>query len=332
MNVDIKKMILARFEQVRNQRKKQSLPQSQKNWIGPTNAWRLLDGKGDGPEFEGLYIDDFADRWLVSTASTEPLHPEHPKLAWLKEVSPQPKSIYWKALQIKEKASPVWLAGEVTHSFEILENALKYKMDFSSGYSQGIFLDQRDNRAQLKRRCLQFSQTPKVLNCFAYTCAFSVAAAAANAHTTSIDLSKSSLEWGKENFRLNGFDPDQHEFLSGDVFEWIKRLIKKQAQFDFIILDPPTFSRNRDGKVFKAAQHFGQLAAEASKLLRCEGENKKGVLFCSTNDRGMAQHAFASQIMSHLPQNKWKYRHQPMPFDFTESAYLQSLWIDPLLS
>src|SRR5206468_1590377 len=81
--------------------------------------------------------------------------------------------------------------------------------------------------------------SPQVLNTFAYTCGFSVCAAKAGARTTSLDLSKKYLEWGKRNFAHNQIDPARHEFLHGDVFGWLRRLARKQRLFDAIVLDPP---------------------------------------------------------------------------------------------
>ena len=85
-------------------------------------------------------------------------------------------------------------------------------------------------------------QPMEILNAFAYTCGFSVCAAKAGWQTTSLDLSKKYLEWGKRNFVGNGLNPSAHEFIHGDVFDWFGRLAKKQRQFNLILLDPPTFS------------------------------------------------------------------------------------------
>ena len=92
---------------------------------------------------------------------------------------------------------------------------------FRAGYSQGIFLDQRGNRLALRQ---EMRPGMALLNCFAYTCAFSVAAAASGARTTSVDLSRRALDWGQANFRLNALDPAAgHEFFAGDVFDHLRR-------------------------------------------------------------------------------------------------------------
>ena len=118
----------------------------------------------------------------------------------------------------------------------------------------------------------------ELLNTFAYTCGFSVCAAKAGARTTSLDLSRKYLEWGKRNFALNGLNAAQHSFINGDVFDWLRRLAKKQRRFDVVVLDPPTFSQSKEHGVFQVEKDFGELVTAAVPLLTASG-----VLFASTN-------------------------------------------------
>ena len=172
---------------------------------------------------------------------------------------------------------------------------MRYLIDFQAGYSQGIFLDQRDNRLALRGRA---AAGKSLLNCFAYTCAFSVAAAAGGAMTTSVDLSNRYLEWGRENFRLNGLDVAAgYEFLSGDAFDWMRRFQKKGRSFDLIVLDPPTFSRNREGGVFRAGDDFGRLVQAAIPLLAPGGS-----MLCSSNQRSLGPAGLRTMITAALEQ------------------------------
>jgi 23S rRNA (cytosine1962-C5)-methyltransferase len=283
-----------------------------------TDSLRLLDGAGDGSEFRGLIVDDFAGRWLVQTSGGKYAEPP----GWLRTFSPAPASIYWKRLDVRNKEAPAHWAGERADApFAVRENGLRYKIDFQAGYSQGIFLDQRDNRAAVGRRA---KPGQAVLNCFAYTCAFSVAAAAAGTPTVSIDLSRRSLDWGRENFSLNGIDADgSHEFLAGDVFDWLRRFAKQGRRFGGIVLDPPTFSRNRDGRVFRVEHDFGRLVELSAPLLA-----KGGWMLCTTNQRSLAAADFRKMIAASLPAPAtWKISPAPMPPDFTGEPYLLSLWI-----
>jgi len=130
--------------------------------------------------------------------------------------------------------------------FLVKEAGLRYEVDFSVGYSCGLFLDQRANRARLRAL-----KPGRVLNCFSFTCSFSVCGASAGAQTTSLDLSKQSLLRGRRNFAVNGLVEAGHRFLADDVFDVLPRLARRGEMFDVIILDPPTFSRGRGGRVFR---------------------------------------------------------------------------------
>jgi 23S rRNA (cytosine1962-C5)-methyltransferase len=285
---------------------------------GGTDALRLLDGAGDGPGFEGLVIDDFAGRWLVQTHEAETKPPE-----WLAAFSPAPKSIYWKRLDPRDKSPPVhWRGERIEAPFVVRENDLRYLADFGAGYSQGIFLDQRDNRAAVRRRAVPGAA---ILNCFAYTCAFSVAGAAGGAQTVSVDLSRRSLAWGEENFRLNGIVPgEEHQFLAGDVFDWLRRFGKRGRRFAGIVLDPPTFSRNREGVVFRVENDFGRLVELAAPLL-ADG----GWVLCTTNQRSLTGIVFRRLIERSLSgSNTWKIEAGSMPADFTGERYLQTIWLE----
>jgi 23S rRNA (cytosine1962-C5)-methyltransferase len=282
-----------------------------------TDALRLLDGTGDGAGFSGLIIDDFAGRWLVQMTRPEDRPP-----AWLRALSPAPASIYWKRLVAGNQGPPEHWAGErIDVPFVVRENALQYQVDFQAGYSQGIFLDQRDNRLAVRQRAVAGTT---VLNCFAYTCAFSVAAAAGGAETVSIDLSRRSLAWGRENFGLNSIvTAGSHEFLAGDVFDWLRRFGKRGRRFTGIVLDPPTFSRNRDGQVFRVEDDFGRLVELAVPLL-----NAGGWMLCTTNQRSLGGMNFRRMIAKALPPaRRWKVEAAPMPPDFTGEQYLQTAWV-----
>src|SRR3979411_3268265 len=121
--------------------KKRELLQSGSGSDKLTNAYRLVDGEGDG--LPGLIVDNFAGRWLVQTYQSNP--PDLDSISGF-------RSLYWKKLSKTDKTgAPRHLAGElVTEPFEIVENGLRYSIDFAGGYSQGIFLDQRDNRRRLR--------------------------------------------------------------------------------------------------------------------------------------------------------------------------------------
>ncbi len=276
-----------------------------------TNAVRLIDGSGDG--LPGLILETYANRWLVSTTGD---HLSSSVREWIRD---QGVSCYWKRLDQHQKESPQHLSGSVViEPFLIVENGIASEISLQSGYSQGIFLDQRDNRAEVRRL---MAPGLRLLNTFAYTGAFSVAAAMAGAETTTLDLSQPYLDWAKRNFTHNSLDPAAHHFCKGDTFHWLRRFAKQGRTFDGIVLDPPTFSRDEKGKVFRAEENFGELAALAAELLTSDGW-----LLCSTNCRNLGLNEFQKQLRNaiHRPLSA---RHSNMPPDFTDDAYLKSVWL-----
>jgi len=272
---------------------------------GRTDLIRLIDGEGD--DLRDIILESYGDGWLISTSGPG-LNPE-----LRNEIANYGKPLYWKRLDQHQKESPVHLSGEkLPEFFTGLENGLKCRLSFESGYSQGIFIDQRDNRDAL-RKMVKPGQT--VLNTFAYTGFFSIAAAAAGAITSTLDLSQVYLDWARENFRLNGMTPEDHYFCKGDTFHWLRRFAKQSRTFDYIILDPPTFSRDDKGKVFRVEKDYGRLFDLAAACLAPGGK----ILAC-TNFRGMSTREFMRQLKGA------RLKPVDMPEDFTDTPYLKSIW------
>ncbi len=274
-----------------------------------TTAYRIVDGDGD--ELPGLVIDDFNGNWLVGVKREEKMPDLSAALGF--------RSLYGKILTNEGKQAPVFLAGDpVTTRFSVQEHGLAFWVDFQAGYSQGIFLDQRINRERLRT----ISSGKTVLNTYAYTCAFGVAAASGGARTTNLDLSRAYLEWGRANYLLNGLDSELHEFIYGDVFQWLKRFAKRGRRFDVVILDPPTFSRDRDGGIFRMDTDFGDLLDLALSVVSSDGQ-----LLCCTNARGISHTLFAKMLRAKLP-NIAAVAATRMPEDFPGSDYLKSFWVE----
>ncbi len=276
-----------------------------------TNSFRLFDGEGDG--ISDIYIDQLGDNWLLST--TEGIIPEELKEA----VGSFGKTVYWKKLDQYEKESPTLLCGAPVHEpFIGLENGLEYELSFSSGYSQGLFLDQRENRARIQE-LVQPEQ--RILNTFAYTGAFSVVAASAGGITTTLDLSQPYLDWTKRNMSLNAIDENTQFFCKGDTFHWLARFAKSGKKFHGIILDPPTFSRDTKGKVFRVEKDYHRLIKLASSVLEDEG----WILACS-NCRKMPHWQFEEQIQKGMDATFISY---DMPAEYTGEKYLKIYFIRP---
>jgi 23S rRNA (cytosine1962-C5)-methyltransferase len=273
-----------------------------------TNACRLVNGAGDG--LDGLIIDDFGGRWLISVKEGQDFPELGPGLGC--------HSLYAKTLSKNEKSSPAYLGGEeLSTRFPVKEDGLSYWIDFGSGYSQGLFLDQRLNRRRLRELC----PGKTVLNTFAYTCSFGVAAVSLGADAVNLDLSRNYLEWGQENYRLNGLGPKESDFIYGDVFDWLARFAKRGRRFDIVILDPPTFSRSRSSGVFRAEKDYGALLESALRIIA-----PNGTLLCCLNTHQISAAEFR-YILKNSLSSPSDLKHMPMPEDFPGSDYLKSFWV-----
>ena len=305
-----------------------------------TNAFRVIHGASDG--WPGWYVDRLGD-FLLSQAEQSLQSEQREELHRLaKRFSAH--GAFHKILshQVRRtttsEASPQLTLGNATpERFVILENGVHFELSFNEGYSVGLFLDQRDNRRRFltSHVAADFSlpelRTPnsELLNVFAYTCGFSVCAARAGARTTSLDLSKKYLEWGRRNFALNGLDATAHDFIYGDAFDWMRRLAKKGRRFDGVVLDPPTFSQSKEHGAFRVEKDWGKLMAAALPLLK-----PGGLLFASTNaadwppekflaDGSRAIHAAQRQIL----QSHYFPQPPDFPISRAEPAYLKTVWL-----
>ncbi|OLC29413.1 MAG: hypothetical protein AUH91_00220 [Verrucomicrobia bacterium 13_1_40CM_4_54_4] len=136
----------------------------------------------------------------------------------------------------EERESARLIFGDPAENLRTIatERHLKFGVDFGAGYSVGFFVDQRENRRRVRHIAPK-----RLLNCFAYTCSFSVSAAYVGATTFNVDLSKKSLARGRENFALNSLPTVDHRFIADDVMAVLPRLARQGEKFDAIILDPP---------------------------------------------------------------------------------------------
>ncbi|MEO7152419.1 MAG: class I SAM-dependent methyltransferase [Burkholderiaceae bacterium] len=135
-----------------------------------------------------------------------------------------------------------WLRGDGPTELEITEHGRRYGVDIAAGHKTGFYLDQRDSRLRFMQTVRHF-QLKRVLNCYAYTGGFSVAALAGGAeHVTAVDSSAPALQRAAQNIALNGFDAGRHRALDADVNQTLRSLREQGACFDAIVLDPPKFA------------------------------------------------------------------------------------------
>ncbi len=237
-----------------------------------TNVYRLINSYGDN--LPDVTIDVYDKNLLVQyfkpcdTSSKE----------WICSTIIEtltPDSITEKIRLKGEDIKTLLVSGkEIPGDFVVTENGIKFNISFLEGGGTGLFLDQRDNREKIQ----SLAKGKEVLNCFCYTSSFSIYAILGGAtSTTNIDLSKKAIEWSKKNFSLNQLDVNNHEFIVGDVWEWLRRFQKKGRTFDVIIIDPPSFSTSKT-KIFTAEKDIPCLIGAGLNILR-----EDGILAFSTN-------------------------------------------------
>ena len=221
----------------------------------------------------------------------------------------------------EERQTPTLLSGNEAEILQTVatEHHLKYGIDFGAGYSVGLFVDQRENREFVRQ-----SKPKRLLNCFAYSCSFSVAAASVNAQTINVDLSKKSLERGRQNFALNSLSTDGHQFIADDVRPVLRRLERRGAKFDTIILDPPTFSRTKGGQVFHVEKDFEELIAAALEV------TERGArILLSTNCETLDEPALErmTRYALKLSRRTGAFRRQSPPADFPPGTAAKTIWL-----
>ncbi|MDQ4076930.1 MAG: class I SAM-dependent rRNA methyltransferase, partial [Chloroflexota bacterium] len=149
----------------------------------------------------------------------------------------------------------------------IVEHGLRFRADLYEGQKTALFLDQRENRRYLEN----FAAGKRVLNLFSYSGAFSLYAARGGAtHITSVDIAPGAAIDARENFVLNGFEPELHEFVVADVFDYLEQQRVKKQRFDLVICDPPSFARSKD-QLPQAIKAYTRVNAMGLRVTETDG-------------------------------------------------------------
>ena len=239
---------------------------------GDVSCCRVIFGEADG--FPGLTVDRFSNILVTQTLSVgmERLKDViFPLLAEvLRESGERIDGIYERndvairALEGLEQGKGWYeLPGEEhpqSTVTEICENGIYYAVDFENGQKTGFFLDQKYNRLAVAR----LAKGRRVLDCFTHTGSFALNAALGGAeHVTAVDVSESAVEMAQENARRNGLE-DRMDFVAADVFDLLPEV--KKGEYDFIILDPPAFTKSRK-TVGRAEKGYKEINLRALKAL-----------------------------------------------------------------
>ena len=186
---------------------------------------------------------------------------------------------------------PVW--GEARPEVTALEDGVPFLIRPGADLSVGLFTDARPARAWVREHATHGEG--RVLNTFAYTCGFGLNAALGGAQVVkNVDLSRKVLAWGQANYALSGLNAPDTDFLYGDVFEWLGRLARRGAQFDLVILDPPSFARGPRG-TWRSERDYGGLMALASAVTAPGGQ-----VLALLNHAGVTPGAFERMVLAGL--------------------------------
>lgn len=252
-----------------------------------TTAFRLFNQEGDG--FGGLTVDLYGDYAVFSWYNSYVYQIRKVISEAFRQVFPEVLGVYEK-IRFKglDYESAHIYGQEAPEFFTVLENGVLYQVFMNDGLMTGIFLDQHEVRGSLVDG---LAMDKSLLNMFSYTAAFSVAAAMGGAsQTTSVDLAKRSRELSQAHFQANGISTDDHRFIIMDVFEYFKYAKRKGLTYDVIVLDPPSFARNKK-QTFSVAKDYHKLISQSLEIL-----NPGGIIVASTNAANVSRQKFTEQI------------------------------------
>ena len=252
-----------------------------------TTAFRLFNQEGDG--FGGLTVDLYGDYAVFSWYNSYVYQIRKVISEAFRQVFPEVLGAYEK-IRFKglDYESAHVYGQEAPDFFTVLENGVLYQVFMNDGLMTGIFLDQHEVRGSLVDG---LAMGKSLLNMFSYTAAFSVAAAMGGAsQTTSVDLAKRSRELSQAHFQANGISTDAHRFIVMDVFEYFKYAKRKGLTYDVIVLDPPSFARNKK-QTFSVAKDYHKLISQSLEIL-----NPGGIIIASTNAANVSRQKFTEQI------------------------------------
>jgi 23S rRNA (cytosine1962-C5)-methyltransferase len=297
--------------------------------LSATDSFRWVHGEGDG--LPGVVVDLYAGLAVVKLYSAG-LTPYRTMLvAALRAVLPELKGILGRdqagdGETLEEDAGRgggnlLW--GVAPEQVIIEEKGVRFRVDPWRGQKTGFFLDQRENRGLVRR----LARGARVLNCFCFTGGFSVNAALGGAtRIFSVDQDADAIALARENFRANGLDPEQHDFLAADVFRLLQSFRDEGRQFDLVVLDPPAFAKTQRA-VEAALDGYASLNRQALALVA-----PGGLLATASCSARVSPDAFLGALKEAaakagvdltLLEERYQPPDHPVPLAFPEGRYLK---------
>jgi 23S rRNA (guanine2445-N2)-methyltransferase / 23S rRNA (guanine2069-N7)-methyltransferase len=251
-----------------------------------------------------LYVQEYAPPATVDRAKAKARREE--AISVLAEVTGLPMdAIYWRTRRPQKGKSQYEAIAEVDERVVVEEGGLRLLVNFTDYLDTGLFLDHRKTRARIR----ELAKDKRFLNLFCYTGAATVYAAAGGAaSTTSVDMSRTYVEWAKRNLAVNALS-GKHEFIQEDCLAWLAE--GRPERYDLVFLDPPTFSNSkRMEREFDVQRDHAELIRAAAALLA-----PGGLLLFSTNFRKFRPDAAALAGLEIRDITKGT-----IPFDFARDA------------
>ncbi len=244
----------SKLQKALDTRKSIGLPNSE------TDIFRLVHGEGDG--LTGLIIDVYADTAVIQPHS-QGMYLQANEIAEALESALDGliHNIILKHPSSASREEAEVLFGERNDLYAAKEWGITYQLDLINGQKTGFFVDQRENRKRLG----EYSRGKKVLNTFCYNGGFSLCALKEGAsQVVSVDVSKSAISETVANLQANGYDPEKHECIAVDTFQYLQ---ENETDFDVIVLDPPAFAKHLSAKhnALKGYQRLNAMAIQQIK-------------------------------------------------------------------
>jgi 23S rRNA (cytosine1962-C5)-methyltransferase len=295
-----------------------------------TTAYRLVNAEGDG--LPGLTVDRYGD-YLMVQLYTAAWRSHLPLVTQVLQELLQPVGIHEKsrprqtreleAVSETKRYGRLLVGTAAPERLTVQENGLNFIVSLEQGLNTGLFIDQRTNRHDLMQRV----RGKRVLNLFAYTGAFSVAAAAGGATlVTSVDASPTYTDWARGNFGANRLNPKRHEFIVGDCLTTLAALASQGKLYDVILMDPPSFSTTTKSRFTTRGGTSGLVAAALPLLMA------GGLLITSSNHQKVEVADYLKELRRGALQARSELRiiglhgqpvDFPYPVTFPEGRYLK---------
>lgn len=300
-------------------------------------AYRVLDGRGDG--VHGVSLDRYGPAAVLNLdedagpsregataaahAILESMRPMGLEAVYVKELVRDRSRLGGRAPDEARAAVPRAGAPQPP-TLVVREYDCRFEIRPYDGFSTGLFLDHREHRRALAER-----RPARVLNLFAYTCAFAVPLVAKGSMVTNVDVSARYLDWGRRNLALNGFDASASRFRRMGAFEFLAFAARHaEERFDLVIVDPPTFAagdKRRGVNPWKAVDDYPELVRAATRVL-----TPNGIIFAASNTRELAvPGALATLVRRALDRAPTWHALPPWPIDVTASDRVAAVLFTP---